>query len=513
MAFSIKSKTLGLLVAYCLLILNTVSNILLVPIYLRYLGIDGYGFYQMIYSTASYILVLDFGISSTMIRFISEKKALNDRNGEENIAFHCAVIVGILIGAIVCVGLGIRPWLGEIFPTLTPDKVILAKKLFSLMIVVLAFTVLQHFVDGVVLANEEFTIAKMIGVLKIITKFCLVNLLLYLGKGVISLVIVDVISSGLALLLLLAYAFQFLHFRIRFHHLDSQLIRNIAIFMLAFMLQSIVGFLMNTSNKTLIGMKLGENSSGLYALATTFITLFNMLPTAILSITLPKAMRLTVEGASMLEHSKLAARIGRLQMVICAGFISGFIVCGYDFVQLWSKLPRENCLQIYGLALIVILPNSIPLIQNYCLNVLDALNKRIFRSVFLLFAAMVNVVVALCLISRYGVFGPAYATSLTYLAVHGIIMNLYYKYKIGLNIWYIWKTVFRRLLSGFAVLTVVTLPLYYIPGTTYYVLLFKGFVWLVLGIVMLKFWGLNGEEKEFIGSRLGRFRLASQTGR
>ena len=59
-----KSKKLAIIVSYALICTNVLSNLILTPIYLNYLGTDGYGFYQMIYAVASYILILDLGIGN-----------------------------------------------------------------------------------------------------------------------------------------------------------------------------------------------------------------------------------------------------------------------------------------------------------------------------------------------------------------------------------------------------------------------------------------------------------------
>lgn len=77
-----KSKKLAIIVSYALICTNVLSNLILTPIYLNYLGTDGYGFYQMIYAVASYILILDLGIGTTMVRFISiykEKKIKREK--------------------------------------------------------------------------------------------------------------------------------------------------------------------------------------------------------------------------------------------------------------------------------------------------------------------------------------------------------------------------------------------------------------------------------------------------
>lgn len=66
------------------------------------ISIERYGLYQMVYSVAQYILILDFGISTTMVRYISMYHAHDDYESESNFASHCLTIV---ISVIIVVGI------------------------------------------------------------------------------------------------------------------------------------------------------------------------------------------------------------------------------------------------------------------------------------------------------------------------------------------------------------------------------------------------------------------------
>ena len=71
------SKKVSVFVSYCMILGNTISNLVLTPLYFKHLGSEGYGLYQMVYSVAHYILVLDFGISLTMVKYLSLYKIQN----------------------------------------------------------------------------------------------------------------------------------------------------------------------------------------------------------------------------------------------------------------------------------------------------------------------------------------------------------------------------------------------------------------------------------------------------
>ena len=80
-----------------------------------------------------------------------------------------------------------------------------------------------------------------------------------------------------------------------------------------------------------------------------------------------------------------------------------------------------------------------PLIQNVGIEIQRAKNMHQFRSWLYLFMAAGNILINIPLVQNYGGFGAAIGTSLSYLIGNGLIMNIYYHQKIGLNMLYFWK--------------------------------------------------------------------------
>lgn len=500
----IKSKKMGVLVSYFMIACNTISSIVLVPFYLKFLGVDGYGFYQMIYSVANYILILDFGIGTTMVRYIAEYRARKDEKAVQNFSAHCGILVIFISILILIIGVCVCSVLGDIYPILTEEKVLLGQKMFMYMLIVLVMTIVEHYMEGIAMACDSFSVAKLIGSGKLILKFVLVLMFLYGGNGVLSLVYVDIIALLVALVLYGLYVFKYLKFKIYLYHLDMKLFSTMATFMVAIMLQSVVAYINNTVDKTILGIMLGETASGIYGLSMTFITMFNMIPTSILTIFLPQATKMVVEGCKMEQHTALAIKLGRYQMIMCGGIISAFTILGVDFIRLWVGTNESI---VWKMALIIMIPNGIPLIQNYCLNILDAMNKRMFRSVTLLGLSIVNVILTILFVGKWGVIGAPIATAIAYIIGHGVVMNFYYHKCIKINVLKMWKGINHRLLISIVLTTVLTIPLKFFTGVTLIIFIMKCIVWcIVYGIVLLVV-GLNTEEKivlKDIGQRIRR---------
>ena len=81
-------------------------------------------------------------------------------------------------------------------------------------------------------------------------------------------------------------------------------------------------------------------------------------------------------------------RPGRYQFMLCGGFVVGFALFGREFIYLWTG---PDAVQAWLIALIIMIPNIVPLIQNTALSILDAMKKRLFRSVVLFLISIVNI--------------------------------------------------------------------------------------------------------------------------
>ena len=71
----------GVLLSYLSVGIGALVSIIYTPIMLRLLGQSEYGLYTLAGSVVSYLSILNFGLSSSYIRFYSKYKVNNDREG------------------------------------------------------------------------------------------------------------------------------------------------------------------------------------------------------------------------------------------------------------------------------------------------------------------------------------------------------------------------------------------------------------------------------------------------
>ena len=176
----------------------------------------------------------------------------------------------------------------------------------------------------------------------------------------------------------------------------------------------------------------------IYNVGSTFNSMMTSISTAFSGVLMPKATGMVTKGATSTQLTELFIRVGRLQYLIIALALSGFIVFGHDFILLWAGEGYEEA---YYIALVTLIPLSIPLIQNTGLSIVQAQNKHRFRSIVYLIIAIVNVVSTYLVVPFMGGFGAALCSGVSYLIGQGLIMNIYY-YKITkINITLFWKNI------------------------------------------------------------------------
>lgn len=149
---------------------------------------------------------------------------------------------------------------------------------------------------------------------------------------------------------------------------------------------------------------------------------------------------MVTNGNDKNEISNLFIRTGRIQYIIMALILSGFIVFGRQFINLWAGPGYEEAYEISILFFISLL---IPLIQNLGITILQARNQMKFRSLLYIVIALGALILQVILAKIYGGIGCAIAIAGALLVGHGLVMNIYYSRHQGLDIKTFWREILK----------------------------------------------------------------------
>lgn len=501
-----QSRVKGVAISYVTTVVRTLSKLLLTPLYLKVLGMNEYGFYEYVFSVACYATILDFGISSVVNTFAISKREKGDSEGVENVMFYAlmfsvfAALVIAAAGAVISIGAPV------VFGDKILGRVALTRKLLLLMVAELIFLMFQHYFEGVILAEEKYVTLRMVALVQIILRCAITVLLLYTDIGVLSIAWGDLIGVGLCLLYEILFCRRKLNLKIKYHYYDKELLRGISKLALALCLQSVVSYLNSSIDKYVLGRLISNAVVTIYTVAMTFSTFFDEIPTAIQRLYLPQVVKLVASGADGEELTDLVIKPGRYQMMLVGGILGGFILFGKQFIILWTG---EDTVMAWTIALFLMVPSVLPLVQNVCISILTAMNKRMFRSYVLCGIALFNLVLTVILVKRIGVLGAPIATCIGLIIGNNIAMNIYYKREIHINVRRMFGSILKGILPASVIATCLCIPLLLVKqsGVIWFAVECIAFCIVYFGLLWL--FGINAEEKEEISSFIRKKRKAA----
>lgn len=498
------SKKTAAVFSYIFLGLNSVSSILLTPLLLKYLGVEEYGLYQMVYSVGHYILILDLGISTVMVRYISEYRARGDYEGMRKFAGMLAILTMAICVVVFVAGIAVNLNLENIFTKLSTEDYNKSHWMFNLMVYQFVITIIDHYIHGAISAHERFVYTKLLGIVKIIIVFGLTVAFVSLGFGSVGIVMANAVVITLVMLCNAYYAFKVLNFKISFGRWNKTIMIPVFGLMLAMLLQSVVGNVNSSVDKTILGIMCTKTDVAVYSIAASIITLFNTVPTVISGLFQPQVTKMVVKGTDATQLTNLVIRVGRWQFILCGAFLAGLALFGMDFLQLWvgNRLTTDN-MRFALLIMVIILPfNMVPLIQTVCISILNAYDKRLYRSLILAGMCVFHILFTIVIVKYWGPIGSPIGTALSYFIGYVLILNIYYSKALGLQVIKMFREIVSRSWQCLLLTIALCSPFLLWHNTTWIGFGVKVSAFCIVFFLSLYIWGFNAEEKNIVNQAI-----------
>lgn len=495
----------GAIISYISMLLGYIISIAYTPIMIRLLGQSEYGLYNLVASLVSYLGLLSFGFGSAYMRYYSRYKVNNDQhniaklNGMFLIVFSAIGFIAILSGLILV--FNIEPILGK---QLTMNELHTAKILMIIMVFNLALSFPVSIFKSYIMANEKFVFQNLLQMIKIVANPFIMLPILLMGYKSIGMVIVTTILTMSIDLANLIFCFKKLKIRFVFYQFDFSLMMEMTVFSSYIFLNMIIDQINWNVDKFILGRLYGTVTVAIYGLAAQLNTYYLSLSTAISNVFIPKVNRMVAAKNDSLELTSLFTRIGRIQFIVLALILSGMAIFGKPFIIMWAGVDYHEA---YPIVLILMISATIPLIQNIGIEIQKAKNMHQFRSVVYFLIAIGNLFISIPLAKYYGGIGSAVGTAIAQIIGNIIIMNIYYSKKVGINIKYFWKEIFKFIPSLIVptilgIIIYQTLDLFNIK-----VFIVAVLTYLITYIISMWLVGMNKFEKDLVRGPLMKMKL------
>lgn len=486
-------RKIGIAISYLNILLHVGIGFLYVPILLHYIGTSEYGIYQLIGSLIAYFMVMDFGLSTTIIRFYTKYKALHDSIGMENILAISLRAYGIIALILCIIGVGIYIFLADIFSgSMTVIEIKEMKEIFLLLLFNICITLSTMIFRSVINAHEKFVFLKGMETIELVIQPMVIILVLLKYPSAFSVALVQTILNMVLTVIRIYYCFAKLQVKIHFYYWNKELFKDFRKLALSIFAVTLIDQLFFKTNQVILGIISGTTAVAVYSIASLVYMNYMALSTAIAGVYLPHVTELVTKQESSKKLSALFIQIGRWQYYVLALVLTGFIIFGKQFIQIWAGQGFSDA---YWITLLIIIPFTIDLIQNIGLTILQATNQYGFRAKVYFCIGVLNLCLAIPLGIKYGGIGCAIATGVSMFIGNGVIMNWFYATKINLAIKEFWKQIMHISIPIIACLCLGYVGNFFYDGMNNSIFILKILIYIFIYMILLFFFAFNLQER------------------
>lgn len=433
---------LATIVSYISLLAGTFLSLIYTPFMLSTLGSAEYGLFSLVNTIIAYIYLLDMGLGNAVIRYNSKYIAQNKQsklaglNGMFLSLYTVITVIAIGIGIIILGNMDVIFGKG-----LTGSEIQQLQLMFFIALINFAFALPLSIFNGIIMANEKYVFTKVFALVRtILNPLVMVAVLLY-GYGAVGMLVASSVFNITLGFINVWYCFTKLDAKFNFRYFDKSLLKEIFKYSFFVFLGSIAYRIYWSTDQFLLGMFVGAAPIAIYAVGSQFNSYFTSFSNVISGLFLPKMTKMIHSGESQEQIMKLLVRVSRIQYFIAFLVLSGFILVGDSFVEIWAGTEYESA---YWIAILIMVPQVFSIIQSLFATLLEAMNKHRVKSLIYLVVSIINIIITLILIPTLGIFGCALGTAIG-MMINAVTNNFYYAKVLKLDMRYYWKEIGKLL--------------------------------------------------------------------
>ena len=493
----------GAVLSYVSLFINILIQLLYTPFLISKIGQSEYGLFSLINSIIGYLTILDLGFGNAIIVYTAKYRAQNKYEEEQklqgmfNIIFKIIGVISGLIGLILF--LNVNNFFGNSMTLVELEE---AKIMMLILTFNLIITFYFNIYSSIITAYEKFTFQKLIAILSTLLKPLIMIPFLLLGYKAITMTFIITLINLFVLLSNYTYCKTKLNIKIKYTGFDNQTFKVIFGYSIWIFLAIVVDKINWSIDQFVLGSISGTIVVSVYSAASTINQLFISFSTAISSVLLPKVSKMIAKESSNDEITNEFIKVGRIQYLIIFLMCSGLVLFGKQFFIVWLG---ENFIDSYYVSIILILPLSIPLIQNLGISIRQAMNKHKFPALVNIIIALLNIIISIPLSIKYGAIGAALGTGIG-ITLSCIIINIYYYKVLKINVIKFFKEIIKMSISFIIPLSIIIIFMNIFKFNNIFTIIIYGTLYTFLYLLTIYNITMNQYEKNIIKSIIKKIR-------
>ena len=497
---NLTGRKAGAVFSYLLMLAEIASGLLFTPFLIRILGQAEYGVYSLSLSITTYFTLLDLGVGNAMVRYLAKFKVEGDHGAQRRFLGLAIVFYSIVCIIMLAIYMVLSQNMQAIFANgLTADEVELATGLLGITVLNAGFTLLVSVFDKVLIAYEHFAASKIIQIVRIAIRVAVQVGLLLMGLGSFGIVVSNlVITIGYGAVVV-AYVVKRLQLTPSFRGFDLSFVREIFGYTAFVFVQMVATQINSMAGQIILGMMASSVILGIYAVGTQINQYYQIIAGGVNGVTMPGIVAFVSKGATNRQIEDEMTKVTRISLLVMGIILGGFIAVGDEFVVLWAGAENTDA---YYVALILMVPMAIALVQSSGSQVLWAAGKHKIQAVIKIVVAVASIFLTVALISWDPLMGAALGPSISCFFGDVVAMNIVFRRDIGIKVTRYYRKTIKGILPSVLIASLCGFLLKMALPSGWVFLLLMVAATLMLYLACLMLFGFNNYEKDLMKSLL-----------
>jgi O-antigen/teichoic acid export membrane protein len=411
-------------------IVNMAVGFFLSPFILHRLGNVAYGVWVLTVSVVGYLGLLDLGMQSSVLRFVSQGYAKGDHQSASE-ATSAALWVRLQISALAIIlsaGLAVAfPHMFKVPPELVRD----AQKAILIIGATTAVTMSFGVVGGIITALSRYDLQNGASLAQTMVRVVGIVIVLRSGHGIVAIAMCEFVAAFVSKMVQLWMARRlYPELRITLGVPKKETLSKIWSYSAYTFLITIAIQLVYQTDNLIVGAFVSTAAVAFYAIANSLCRYVGQVINAMASTFMPAASTFEAanDGASLLALYKNGTRA---MIMVSLPMMITLMVRGSSFIGLWMGPQYSHS---SGVVLILL---SVPLLFAFANQTPGAIafgiEKHKMLAVWAVGEGIANLVLSIVLAHRYGIYGVAIGTLIPSMVSQLIFWPLYTSKLVNLS--------------------------------------------------------------------------------
>jgi len=418
-------------------------GLFLSPFIIHRLGNVAYGVWVLAIGVMAYLGLLDLGMQSAVLRFVSKGHTQNDHQGASE-AISAALWVRLQISALILV---LSAGLAAVFPLIFKVPAELAgdaRKAILLTGVKMAITMSIGVVAGVLSALNRYDLQNYLSMVQTAVRVIGVVAVLRTGHGIVAIAVCELIAVLIynALLVWVAHRL-YPQLQILLNKPKRETLKRIWTYSSYAFLTTVAIQLIYQTDYIVVGKFVSVAAVTYYAIGYSLCSYTSQAINSMGATFVPAAS--TYEAAGDTNSLLMLYKNGtRATLAVSLPILITLMVRGRSFIGLWMGPQYSHS---SGTVLIILCSTFLFVFANRTAQAIAfGVEKHKMGAIWAIGEGVVNLSLSIVLARRYGIYGVAIGTAIPSLLVNVVLWPGYISKLVGLSysevVWKVWAPVY-----------------------------------------------------------------------